>query len=269
MIRKAAFAGPMRFYAGTRERLTEQIERYVMPDAAKETALGVISPHAGYDYSGPVAGELWSKIEAPETTVILAPNHHGMGEPFALWPSGSWETPLGEVRVDQELTDAIADQCPLVSRDPSAHYGEHAVEVQVPFLQYFRNDAKLVAMVLSEHRLEPLQQLGEALARVIAEAGRDVLVVASSDMSHFETQSTANELDHMALDQVLALDEAGLWRVVRDGRISMCGVSPSISMLACAKKLGATEATLVRYQTSGDVTGDMSRVVGYAGVTVR
>lgn len=269
MIREAAFAGPMRFYAGTRESLTKQIERYIVPDAAKETALGVLSPHAGYDYSGPVAGELWSRIVVPETIVILAPSHHGVGARFAVWPEGSWVTPLGEVRVDQEVTDAILDRCPLVRRDPSAHYDEHSVEVQVPFAQYFRRDVKLVALVIAEHRLELLQQLGEALACVIGEAGRGVLVVASSDMSHFETQATANELDHMALDRVLALDEAGLWRVVHERRISMCGVSPTVSMLACAKKLGGTTAALVRYQTSGDVTGDMSGVVGYAGVTVK
>lgn len=269
MIREAAFAGPMGFYAGTRESLMAQIERYVVPGAPKVKALGVMSPHAGYDYSGPVAGELWSKVVVPETVVILAPNHHGMGELFSIWPEGSWRTPLGEVQIDQEITNAITERCPLVQQDPSAHGREHSAEVQVPFMQYFRDDVKLAAIVIADHRLEPLQQLGEALAEVIAGMTREVPVVASSDLSHFETQAKANELDKMALDEVVAMDEEGLWRVVHSKGISMCGVSPTIAMLTCAKKLGATEAALLRYQTSGDVTGDRSRVVGYGAVVVK
>ena len=269
MIREAAFAGPTSFYAGTRESLTAQIERYLVPGAPKEKALGVMSPHAGYDYSGPVAGELWSKVVVPETVVVLAPNHHGMGELFSIWPEGAWQTPLGEVPVDQELTDAIVEKCSLVQRDPSAHGREHSAEVQVPFIQHFRDDVKLAAIVMADRRLEPLQQLGEALAEVIAETTREVLVVASSDMSHFETQAKANELDRLALDAVVAMDEEGLWRVVHSKGITMCGVSPTIVMLTCVKKLGATEATLLRYQTSGDVTGDMSQVVGYGAVIVK
>jgi len=259
----------MSFYAGTRESLTAQIERCLVPDAPKEKALGVVSPHAGYDYSGPVAGELWSKVVVPETVVILAPNHHGMGELISIWPEGLWQTPLGDVQVDQEITDAITAACSLVQPDPSAHGREHSAEVRVPFIQYFREDVRLAAVVIADHRLEPLQQLGEALAEVVAGTEREVLVVASSDLSHFETQTKANELDGMALDKVVAMDEEGLWRVVHNKGISMCGVSPTIAMLTCAKKLGATEATLLRYQTSGDVTGDMSRVVGYGAVVVK
>ena len=267
MIRQADFAGS--FYPSARGDLEAQIEKCVDADAERESAIGVISPHAGYVYSGLVAGALWSRVELPDTVVILAPNHHGAGRRLALWPEGEWATPLGNAAIDQDLTDAIAEACPLVDRDPVAHRGEHSAEVQVPFLQYFKPDVQLASIVIAERQLAPLKELGAALAGVIERSAKRVLVLASSDMSHFETQATANQLDRMALEQVEAMDEDGLWRVVHERRISMCGVSPTIAMLACAKKLGAAEAEIVKYQTSGDVTGDMSRVVGYAAVIVR
>jgi len=258
----------MRFYEGTESALRAQIERFLVPDAAKEAALGIMGPHAGYVYSGPVAGELWSRAAVTDTVVVLAPNHTGTGEPMALWPEGAWETPLGRVEIDAALSGALAAGCSWVTPDPSAHMAEHSAEVQVPFMQYFRPDAKLVAVVISEHRLDRLVDLGQALAQAITQSAGDVLVVASSDMSHFETQERAHALDHAAIEQVLALDERGLWETVRDQRISMCGVGPTVAMLTCTKALGATQARLVRYQTSGDVTGDLRQVVGYAGVLV-
>lgn len=267
-IRRPAFAGPLRFYEDTDSALRAQIEGFLVPDAAKEAALGIMSPHAGYMFSGPVAGELWSRAAVTDTVVVIAPNHTGTGEPIALWPEGAWETPLGRVEIDAALSDALAAGCSWVTRDPSAHMTEHSVEVQVPFMQYFRPDAKLVAVVVAEHRLDRLVDLGQALAQAITQSTGDVLVVASSDMSHFETQPRAHALDHAAIEQVLALDERGLWETVRDQRISMCGVCPTVAMLACTKALGATQARLVRYQTSGDVTGDLRQVVGYAGVLV-
>ena len=268
MIRKPAFAGPMRFYEGTADGLRAQIEQYVIADAQQTRALGAVSPHAGYAYSGRVAGELWSQVQIPETVVILAPNHRHIGESFAIWPDGAWLTPLGESLIDEDLTDAIVEAHPAVCKDSSAHLQEHSAEVQLPFLQYFRPDVSIVSIIVAERECARLERFGHALAGVIAETGRDILVLASSDMTHFETQATANKLDHMALERVLALDEVGLWEVVRRHRISMCGVAPTVAMLACVKRLGAAGARLVRYETSGDITGDTSEVVGYAGVMV-
>ena len=264
MIRKPAVAG--QFYPGTREAVTRHIRSFDGKVAQKLPCIGGIAPHAGYMYSGSVAGELYSCIEITPTVIILAPNHRGPFVRFALSPADSWHTPLGDAAVDKELAEAIAKAFPALELNAAPHEAEHSAEVQVPFLQYFRPDVKILPIVIAEQDYEPLAQLGAAIAGAIR--GKNVLVIASSDMTHFENAENAKRLDTMALDKVRALDPKALHKVVHENDISMCGISPAVVMLNAAIELGAKNAEIVRYANSGDVTGDFNSVVGYASVRV-
>lgn len=263
MERESAVAG--RFYPAEPDRLASEVRRLLGDEASPRVhALGVIAPHAGYIYSGAIAGETFSRVDVPLRAVVLCPNHTGLGEPVALWPDGGFRTPLGLVPVDRELVAALA-ACPLVSADRAAHRHEHALEVQLPFLLARQPDLRIVPLCLGPLALEECRELGVALARA---AGRDALLVASSDMSHYIPAAEARRRDRRALERVLALDAEGLYETVRSEGITMCGVVPATVMLFAARELGATSATLVRYGSSGDVNGDDTSVVGYAGVTV-
>lgn len=266
MQRPPAVAG--RFYPERKADL-EHVLGQVMPAQEKPTsAIAVMSPHAGYVYSGMVAGKTFSRVAIPETAVILGPNHHGRGHPAAVYARGSWLTPLGDVPVDEELAARILREAPLTSEDSLAHRYEHSLEVQVPFLQRAAPHLSIVPICLGRMTLDQLLELGDDLARALAQSEPRPLLVASTDMSHYEPGSVARAKDHQALDRVLALDPQGLYRVVGEKHISMCGMLPVVVTLQAAKALGASLATLVEYRNSGDVTGDQSAVVGYAGVIV-
>jgi len=267
MDRTPAVAGS--FYAGTREELERSVAS-CMEEAERVPALGVVSPHAGYMYSGPVAGALFSRVEVPDLCVILAPLHRGFPSAhFSVWADGKWLMPTGDVPVDEEFSLKLLQSYPAAAADPGAHEAEHSAEVQVPFLQAVNPSVRIVPVVISSHDVDALREFGKALAGIIRDTAGDVLVVASSDMTHYESKESAEKKDRLAIDRVLALDEEGLFEVVARNHISMCGVAPTISMLACCRELGAKDAELVRYRTSGDVTGDFAEVVGYAGIVVR
>ena len=265
MIREPAVAGS--FYGARPGALAAEVDRFLGAGAPVEkvSALGVVVPHAGYVYSGAVAGAVFGRVDVPRRVIVLGPNHTGLGDAVALWPGGAWRTPLGEVPVDAELTAALA-RIPGVSPDVLAHRREHALEVQVPFLQRARRDVSLAALCLSHLPFEDCEALGLEVARAASAAG--ALVVASSDMSHYLPAERARELDGRALERLLALDAPGLYEVVHRERITMCGIIPATVMLVAARALGAAGAELVRYAHSGEVTGDDRSVVGYAGVIV-
>lgn len=265
MRRNPAVAG--QFYPGTAEELRTSLGR-LMP-VSKETrqAIGIVSPHAGYIYSGAIAGETFGRVQVPRRVVILGPNHHGLGHPAGVYAQGGWLTPLGEAQIDDELATAILDGCPTLARDEACHRFEHSLEVQVPFVQARFPEASIVPICLRGASLEALLEMGRGLGKVLARAG-EVLMVASSDMTHYESGESARRKDMLALQKVLDLDPAGLYDVVLEKGISMCGVVPVVVMLAAALEMGAQKTTLVRYGNSGDVTGDQSEVVGYAGVIV-
>jgi len=267
MLRKPAVAGS--FYPADAKSVASMLEAYVDKKRKKEKAVGVVSPHAGYIYSGAVAGEVFSAVEPPPTAVILAPDHRGAGTAFTLFPEGSWETPLGEVQIDDELVSAIAKHSKLVEVDPDAHLFEHSAEVQVPFLQHIKPDIKIVVTMISTMRFDDLVDFGKELAECVTQTKKDVLVVASSDMTHYESHESASAKDKIAIDRILELDERGLFDAVRNHSITMCGVAPTISMLSFAKKMGAREARLVKYMTSGQTSGDYAQVVGYAGIMIK
>jgi AmmeMemoRadiSam system protein B len=268
-LRTSAVAG--RFYPGRAEELLREVREYSAPvkaSAGRISAIGCVAPHAGYIYSGRVAGAVYSRLEIPEHCVILCPNHTGKGQPLAVMASTTWQTPLGEVAADAELGARLLHRFPALVEDSAAHRGEHAVEVQLPFLQARQPELNIVPIAIGTSNFDVLRGLGEALAEAIAGREKKVLIVASSDMNHYESDAITRVKDRKAIERVLALDARGLWQVVMNEDISMCGFGPTIVMLTAAKLLGATSATLVKYATSGDVSGDYESVVGYAGMIV-
>ena len=266
-LRMPAVAG--RFYPRHADELRRDIAGYTSPEInSRINAIGCIAPHAGYMYSGHVAGAVYSQMEIPRRVIVLCPNHTGMGHPLAIMTRTTWQTPLCEVAADEDLGAALMQRFPFLEEDAAAHKSEHAIEVQLPFLQVRRSDLRFVPIAIGTRDFDILHGLGEALADVISEASDHILIVASSDMNHYESDAITRVKDHKAIERVIAMDARGLWEIVQNENISMCGFGPSVAMLTAAKKLGAKEATLVKYATSGDVSGDYQNVVGYAGITV-
>ncbi len=265
-VRHPAVAG--QFYSDNREKLRAEIEAFTTTRTQPIPAIGCIAPHAGYMYSGHVAGAVYAHLQLPETFLILCPNHTGIGPPLSIMSAGEWETPLGNVAIDAALGSDLKARCPLLTEDSSAHRHEHAVEVQLPFLQACREQLTFVPIAVGTSRFDALHLLGEAIASGVKAAGKPVLIVASSDMNHYESDSLTRKKDARVIERVLALDPQGLYNVVRDEHISMCGYGPAVVMLTAAKVLGAKMAELVKYATSGDISGDREHVVGYAGLAV-
>jgi AmmeMemoRadiSam system protein B len=275
-LRHPAVAG--RFYPRDRESLREEVNSYLAQGEAAQgdvathapaSAIGCIAPHAGYMYSGHVAGAVFARIDIPRRCIVICPNHTGIGRPLAIMSEGAWETPLGNVQIDVALAASLKERCPALQEDASAHRGEHAAEVELPFLLLRQPKLTFVPIALGTQRLDALEQLGLAIADVISANKDPVLIVASSDMNHYESDVITRAKDHWAIERILTLDARGLHEVVTQQNISMCGMGPAVTMLTAAKKLGAISAELVKYATSGDVSGDRDTVVGYAGVVVR
>jgi AmmeMemoRadiSam system protein B len=267
MKRKPYVAGS--FYPGGKAELLETIERMTDPKAPKKKALAVVAPHAGYEYSGPVAGAVFSSVVVPRTVIILGPGHRDIGSLFAIQKQGSWLTPLGETPIQDKLAALILDGCPLVTEDERSHLWEHSLEVELPFIQYFEKKAAIVPICISyEAQYPDLEVLGNSLAEAARAFGGEVLIVASTDMSHYVSQKAAEAKDSLAIRKILDLDARGLFDTVRDQGISMCGFQPTSAAIVAAKGLGASGAELVRYETSGERTGDFAQVVGYAGIRI-
>ena len=259
------------------DELLRDIRQYTSPDetsvaTGRIAAIGCVAPHAGYIYSGGVAGAVYARMEIPERCVILCPNHTGKGPPLAIMANTAWQTPLGEVAADAEMGARLLRRFPALEEDSAAHHAEHGIEVQIPFLQAQQPALHIVPIVIGTSDFDVLRGLGEALADVIGDLGEDreekVLIIASSDMNHYESEAVTRAKDHKAIRRVLAMDALGLWEVVMNQDITMCGFGPTIVMITAAKLLGATSATLVKYATSGEVSGDYGSVVGYAGIVV-
>jgi len=267
MIRKPAVAGY--FYPERTGKLRAMIETMVDPRAKKEKAITVVSPHAGYAYSGPVAGAVFSSVILPDLFVILGPSHRGTRSLFAIAAKGTWQTPLGDVPVHAELAGRIMNHSPLIEEEEGAHALEHSLEVQLPFIQYFKKDFAIVPVCISHQAsFEDLNELAGAIVAGLKEIGQEPLIVASTDMSHYVSQETARQKDFLAIERILALDARGLYAIVREEDISMCGYQPTAAAIVAAKSLGAKKAELIRYQTSGETTGDYDEVVGYAGLRI-
>jgi AmmeMemoRadiSam system protein B len=286
VVRHPAVAG--RFYPRDAESLREEVNsclsqsnstqsdfaraNLVAGDLANQTqatAIGCIAPHAGYMYSGHVAGAVFARMKIPQRCIVMCPNHTGVGRALAIMSEGEWETPLGNIPIDREVAASLKGRFSALHEDSSAHRGEHAAEVELPFLLLCQPKLTFVPIALGTTQLDVLEQLGLAIADVISASKDPVLIVASSDMNHYESDAVTRAKDHWAIERILTLDARGLHEVVGQQNISMCGMGPAVAMLTAARKLGAKSAELVKYATSGDVSGERDMVVGYAGVVVR
>jgi AmmeMemoRadiSam system protein B len=270
VLRHPAVAG--RFYPGDPDDLRTEAQGYLsQASSVKQVplrALGCIAPHAGYMYSGHVAGAVFARVEVPNRCIVLCPNHTGMGRALAVMSEGGWQTPLGDVPIDAELAAALKARFPALQEDAAAHRAEHAAEVELPFLLLRQPELRFVPIAVGTGHFEMLEQLGKALADVVAAHEDPILIVASSDMNHYESDVVTRAKDHRAIERILTLDPRGLFDVVTQQDISMCGYGPAVVMLTAARQLGAKSAELVKYATSGDISGDRDMVVGYAGVVV-
>lgn len=269
MIRRAVVAG--QFYSRNPEQLQAEVQEYLIPDASKEKAIGLIAPHAGYMYSGATAGAVYSRIEAAQTFIILCPNHTGYGKPYAIMTKGSWETPLGEIPIDFQLANQLLISSKYLQEDHLAHLYEHSIEVQLPFLQVmFKEESfEIIPICVSHSKDSDYKALGLEIGRGLQNLSKKVVIIASSDMTHYESHNDAQRKDKIAIDAILKLDEELLLKEVHTHHITMCGYIPVVIMLAAAKLLGAKEAEVVKYTTSGETTGDYGQVVGYAGMIVK
>ncbi|HEY6066463.1 MAG TPA: AmmeMemoRadiSam system protein B [Thermoanaerobaculia bacterium] len=265
-VRQPAVAGS--FYDADSERLARDVRRYVPEGLPRVTAIGAIVPHAGYVYSGPVAGAVYGRLELPSVAVVLCPNHTGHGVGAALDPSAIWRTPVGDVPLARRLADRILDAAPSLEPDEGAHRREHSLEVQLPFLRLLRPDIAIVPICLGVISLPLCREVGEAIARVVRDEEERPILLASSDMNHQESRKIGRPKDDLALARIEALDAEGLFRTVFAESITMCGVLPATALLFAAQALGATRAEVVSRRDSGDETGDVSSVVGYAGVVI-
>ncbi len=226
-------------------------------------------PHAGYIYSGPVAAAVYARVTIPLSVVILCPNHTGRGAPASLEPSEAWQTPLGDVAVNDRLSRRLLELAPSLERDAAAHAREHSLEVQLPFLQVLRPDVQIVPVCLGAHDLDLCREVGEALATIRSEEAEPPLLLASSDMNHYEPRAVGRSKDERALARIEALDPEGLFTTVLSEGISMCGFLPATALLFAARRAGVSQAVVVARRDSGDETGDTSSVVGYAGVILK
>jgi hypothetical protein len=268
MSRKAVYAGT--WYPGTEDSIIKAIDSF-LPDkkVTARKAIGIMVPHAGWLYSGKVAAQVYAGTRIPGTIIMIGPNHTGKGYMVSLSDSDSWTSPVGTVSLDNILSKRITELCGgTISLDDTAHAQEHSLEIQLPFLQYFRKGIKIVPLIVATQSPEICRILGEGIADAIKESKQEVLILASSDMTHYESLDDAKKKDNLAIQDILALQPEKLLQTVNENNISMCGVAPAAIMLYAARSLGAAKAHLISYDTSGTVTGETKEVVGYAGIIV-
>ena len=269
------------FYAGTKTSLTDQITGCFthkfgpgqVPTAKKtgpRKIIGIVSPHAGYMYSGPVAANGYAKLAedgSPETFIILGPNHTGQGSGVSILTEGAWDTPLGTSQIEHELAERIQKSCKILDVDEASHTYEHSIEVQLPFLQFlYGNTVKFIPICMMMQDLETSREIAKSIVEQCK--GKDYVIIASSDFTHYEPQETANRKDSSAIDAILKLDDKTLNELGESNRVTMCGYGPITTLIATAKLLNGAKAELLTHKTSGDITQDKSAVVGYSSIVL-
>jgi MEMO1 family protein len=264
MLRLPAVAG--QFYPAAPRELSALIRKYTAKHEPRQRVRACLVPHAGYVYSGHVAGAVFGRIILPKRVVILGVRHQPQGEPLAILSEGAWRTPLGDAPIDSDLALLLRNACRSLREDAVAHSREHSLEVEIPFLQELDPAFSFVPIAIGHLRFEELEKTGREIGRALAEVSEDVLLVTSSDMNHYEDDETTRWKDHMAMERLLQLDAKKLYQTCTEERVSMCGLGPAVVMLSALKALGVQNAQVVRYATSGDVSADRSAVVGYAGM---
>lgn len=266
MLRLPVVAG--QFYPSNPKELSSLVARFTNPEnsGGKRTARACLVPHAGYVYSGAIAGAVFGRIFLPKKIILLGVRHFPRGEALAILSEGAWRTPLGDAPIDAELAAALRRECPMLREDSVAHSQEHSLEVELPFLQYLDPGFSFVPIAVGTLHFDELMALGAGVARVLQSSGEEILVVTSSDLNHYEDDGATKRKDELAIERLLKLDAQGLFDVCRMEKISMCGLGPSISMIAALNLLAVKTAELICHATSGDITGERERVVGYAGM---
>lgn len=263
LYRKAGYAGS--WYPETRK----EIEKFMPKTTTKRKIIGAVCPHAGWIYSGYTAGAVYSAMEPAELFVLIGPNHKGIGADISVYPSGRWETPLGDIAVGENFTAELEKSMPAAKLETKTHEFEHSLEVQLPFIKYLSPNAQIVPILAGNYGPTLMKTLGQAIASTLKELKlSSCVIIASSDMSHYISKAAARRLDMMAIGKMLELDPAGLEQTVIENNISMCGYGPAAAMLWAAKNLNAKKSELIEYSSSGEVTGDDAEVVAYAGLIV-
>jgi MEMO1 family protein len=266
MSRPPTVAG--HFYTADPAELRAEVRSYMVRLEAPLNAKGVIVPHAGYVYSGSVAGLAYGSVRLPGRILVLGPNHTGKGVPLSLYPEGGWTTPLGTVPIDRDLNRLLLEGCPGLAQDTISHAREHSLEVQLPFLQAALPAFQFSAVCVGTADYPLLHSLGAAIAKAIQSLGDPVLIVCSSDMNHYESADVASQKDHKAIEKILSLDPRGLYETVITHDISMCGFAPAVATIVACTALGATEGRMLQYTNSGEVSGDFESVVAYAALAI-
>ncbi len=265
ITRKPAHAGM--FYPADSYQLKKMIEKYIIASTRKQDIIGIVSPHAGYIYSGKVAGAVYSQIKTCSVFIIIGPNHSGRGKKSAIMTEGKWIMPFGEIKINSSLAEKILSHSIFLEEDEKAHLYEHSLEVQLPFIQHLNSSAQIVPICMKDYSLNVCRDIGKAIANSVTE--EKVMIVASSDMTHYEPQEIAEQKDKLAIEKILNIDPEGLLKIVEKENISMCGAGPVAAMLYACKKLAAQCGQLILYRTSGDITRDYYSVVGYAGIIIK
>jgi len=264
MLRDPAVAGM--FYEADAYALKNHVNKYIVEKEKKFDAKGIVVPHAGYIYSGKVAGEVYSSINIPDIAIIMGPNHTGMGPSISIMNEGVWRTPLGDVKINQPLANDILKNSDSSKKDTSAHIREHSIEVQLPFLQEVKKNFTFVPIIFRDYNIEHLKETARAISESIKD--REVLLISSTDLTHYEDSKTAHTKDSFVLSAIEKMDENALVEAVQEHDISMCGWMPTFVLLHACKLLGAKEGRIIRYMNSGDTSGDYSQVVGYGGAVI-
>ncbi|MGH7263089.1 MAG: AmmeMemoRadiSam system protein B [Candidatus Rokuibacteriota bacterium] len=265
-VRRPAVAGL--FYPSRPEQVEADLARLLEDVQPKVSPHAVVVPHAGWMYSGKVAGAVYGRLALPRLVVLLGPNHTGRGPRGSIMTRGRWAIPGGDLAIAADLARRILAGSRELEEDEAAHAQEHALEVQLPFLRRLRPDIQFVPVTLMKTDLAFCAAVGRAVAAAVKTYPEPVLLISSTDLNHYESQAVSNKKDQLAIEAVLTLDPERLQRTVREHRISMCGIAPTTALLAALGELGASRAELVRYMTSGDVSGDYERVVGYCGIII-
>jgi AmmeMemoRadiSam system protein B len=266
LSRNPAVAGA--FYPADSKEINSYLQSVFTPSHDKIHPKSIIVPHAGYVYSGHIAAKAYSLIDSFDTYIILGPNHTGLGEEISVF-DGIYRMPYGDVEPDSEMIDAIISNCEYAKRDYLAHIQEHSIEVQLPFINYVTDKPyKIVPIVIGTHSRAKLKKLAGVLSSIIDQTSKDVLIVVSSDMNHYESQEITLQKDQMVLDKILTLDEESMFDAVESNGVSMCGVACAYAAILASKNLGASNAKLIEHATSGDVNFDYSQVVGYASIVI-
>lgn len=263
IIRKAVYAGT--WYPV----LKSDVQNYVNPVRNKVQAIGAVCPHAGWIYSGKTAGKVYAAILPADTYILIGPNHSGAGSSMALCAHGSWEMPLGSIAIDEAAASLLIKNSEFLKDDARAHVKEHSLEVQCPFIQLSNPSARILPIIMRDHEPEICADIGRSLASTIkGSPDKKFVIIASSDMTHYEPASLAKTQDEYALREIVDLNPGNLLRVVDRRGITMCGSGPVAAMLHAAVQLGARKADVIDYTNSGEVTGDTDAVVAYAGIIV-